>query len=150
MEAGQLENEIYDLLGRPVGKTEVYARDGHEADDDCSGLSDVTPVGPLYSLQLGPAGSQEGNRAPVDRLRGLGDSRRLLGFRSRSISEGFLGGLRSGAATPSTPSTAGRNEIAGWCLELAVAVLGLDLLLERDPTGPPDERRVELVDIARM
>jgi len=74
-------------------------------------------------------------------------SRRLLGFGARSVSEGFLGCLRATAATPSPRSPASRSEL-GRRLERTVAVLGLGLLLQWDPTGAADESSIELVDIA--
>ena len=135
-------------MGSPVGKAEIYARDGHEADDDCSGLRDMSPVGPLYSLQLGPAGSKESDRPSVDRLRGLGSCWRLLGC--RAIPESVFGGLWVASATAPTSSPTCRNELGWWRLERAIAVLGLGLLFDRHPAGTTDESGVELVDVPGM
>jgi len=139
------EDEIYDLLGRPVGNAEIYPGDGHKADDDGRGLCDMTPVGPLYSLQLSPAGPKEGKRTPVDRLRGLVSDRRLLG--GRAIAEGVLGGLRTASAAPPASSPARWHELSRRRLERAIAVLRLSFLLDWDSASAADERSVELVDV---
>jgi hypothetical protein len=49
-----IDDDVDDLLGDPVGETEVQAGDDDEADDHAGGLGDLTAVGPLHALQLGP------------------------------------------------------------------------------------------------
>src|SRR3954447_1319053 len=84
----ELEDEVDDALRDYVGEAEVGARDGDEAEDDGRGLSDLTAVGPLDALQLGPGGAQEVDDAIALRLRagrrggrGAAGGRRGLGDR---------------------------------------------------------------------
>src|SRR3954471_13530556 len=58
-----LQDEVDDVLGDDVGETEVCAGDDHEADHDGGRLADLTAVGPLHTLKLGPAGAQEADEA---------------------------------------------------------------------------------------
>ena|GEM_PF-6057265 len=142
------EDEIHDLLGRPVGNTKIETGNGHEAQDDRSGLRDLATIGPLYSVELGPAGAQEGQSAGVNGLCRLANERRTLG--RSAIAECLLGRLQPTAAS-TTPSPICRNELlARLRIKRAIAVLRLGLLLEGNSTGATDESRVELVDIAGM
>ena len=54
------------------------AGDGDEPEHDSGRLRDLTTIGPLDSLQLGPAGTQEGDCATRERLRRLGSRSRSL------------------------------------------------------------------------
>src|SRR5580700_11902419 len=60
---GSSEDEFNDFLGHIIGQAEIGAGDRDEADDHRGGLRDLTAVGPLYPLQLGPAGTQEADCA---------------------------------------------------------------------------------------
>ena len=70
----RLEDEFDDFLGHVVGEAEVGAGDRDEAEHDRRGLRDLAAVGPLYALELGPAGAQEADRAvaAAQRRAGLG------------------------------------------------------------------------------
>src|ERR1039457_6341201 len=58
-----LEDGFDDFFGHEVGQAEVGAGDGHEHEHHGRGLEDLRAVGPLYALELGPAGTQEANDA---------------------------------------------------------------------------------------
>src|SRR6266542_6311654 len=58
------DDGVDDLLGDPVGDAQVQAGDDDEADDDAGRLGDLTAVGPLHALQLGPRRAQEAYEAP--------------------------------------------------------------------------------------
>jgi hypothetical protein len=148
LETRRLEDEIYDLLGCPVGSTEIETGNGHEAQDDRGGLRDLATIRPLYSVKLRPAGAQEGDSTGVNGLCGLASERRALG--RGAVAERLRGRLQPSAAS-TTPSPICRDELlARRRIERAIAVLRLCLLLDRDSTGATDEGRVELVDIAGM
>src|SRR6202035_3554803 len=57
------EDEFDDFLGDVISQAEVGPGDGHEAEHDGRRLRDLAAVGPLHALQLGPAGTQEADRA---------------------------------------------------------------------------------------
>src|ERR1700728_2694274 len=57
------KDEFDDFLGDVVGQTEVGAGDCDEADDDSGCLEDLAAVGPLYALELCPAGANEADGA---------------------------------------------------------------------------------------
>ena len=73
-----LKNEINDLLCCPVGGTEIQACDGDEPEHDSGRLRDLTTIWPLDPLQLGPAGTQEGDCATWERLRWPGSRGRPI------------------------------------------------------------------------
>src|SRR6478752_843812 len=58
-----LEDEFDDFFGDEVGQAEIGAGDRHETEHDGGRLRDLAAVGPLDPLQLGPAGTQERERA---------------------------------------------------------------------------------------
>ena len=62
----RLEHEVDYLLCHPVGGAEVDAGDDHEAKHNRGRLRHLAAIGPLYALQLCPAGAQESQR-PVAR-----------------------------------------------------------------------------------
>src|SRR3954470_1267112 len=101
----ELEDEVDDALRDRVGEAEVGARDGDEAQDDGRGLRDLTAVGPLDALQLGPGGAQEVDDAVALRLRagrrggrGAAGGRRGLGDRlALELGLVDVGGLAVGA-----------------------------------------------------
>src|SRR3954453_5304979 len=88
-----LEDEVDDSLRDRVGESQVGTGDGDEAEDDGRGLGDLTAVGPLDALQLGPGGPQEVGDPVAARTRARGGARRL-GARRRSR------GGRRGPARP--------------------------------------------------
>jgi hypothetical protein len=101
----------------------------------------------LHALQLGPAGTQEGEGATVNGLCGSADERRGLTSRSGTVTERDLCRLVSRSPSTSAPS---RFDQAGWNLTRALAVLlRLDLLV-RDPAGATDDGGVELVGVSRV
>ncbi len=65
---GGLEDEVDDLLGYPVGATEIQTGDDDEAQHDARRLEDLRAVGPLHALKLSPARAQEGNGATWQRF----------------------------------------------------------------------------------
>jgi hypothetical protein len=110
-------------------------------------LRDLATIGPLHALKLGPAGTQESERATVHRTVGLAS-------REDALRRGVFakGKLNRGICTPTaTAATAGRGNQPGGRrrLERALAAT-FELLLQGDTTGAADERRVELVDVARV
>jgi hypothetical protein len=110
-------------------------------------LKDVTAIGPLDSLELGPAGAQEPDRAVAP-----AQGRTRCPFRADAV----------GATAPATTGTpASASDTSGFLQFIFCALalglsLGLDLGLgERlgvggEATRTTDERRVELIDIPRM
>jgi hypothetical protein len=68
------DDGVDDLLCDPVGDTQVETGDDDEAHDHGGGLRDLTTIGPLYALQLGPRRAQEADEArrapPRGRSRG--------------------------------------------------------------------------------
>src|SRR5580693_1297438 len=143
------EDEVDDLLGRPVGSAEIETGNGHEAQDDRGGLRDLATIRPLYSVKLRPTGAQEGESTGVNGLCGLASERSAL--RRGAITECLLGRIQPTAAPSATPASICRDELVGRRrIERAIAILGLVLLLDGDPTRTANERRVELVDVARV
>jgi hypothetical protein len=143
--ASELEDEVDDLLGCPVGRTEIKAGDGDEAEYDCCGLRDLATVGPLHPLELGPAGTQEGDGTVVDRSIRLLCGQRPL--RSRVFTKCSLN-RRISSSTPPTASS--RRDQLGWFgHEGALAVL-LRLLIHWNSTGTTNECGIELIDISSV
>ena len=139
------EDEVDDLLGCPIGGTEVDAGDGDEAEHDRGGLGDMATIGPLHALELGPGGAQERDGTMVDRLGGPANDGPTL--TRRPIAERLLG-----RGTPAAAAASARRDQPGWWrLAGAFAILlNINLLLERHSAGAPDERGVELVGLSRV
>ncbi len=103
----------------------IDAGDRDKAKDDCRGLRDLATVGPLHTLKLGPAGTQECDRTMVDRLGRRASERRSPGA---PVAERLSGRC----ATAATTTPARRDELGRWSLVGAFAILlDVDLLLER-------------------
>src|SRR5271168_91848 len=70
-----LEDEFDDFLGDIVGGAKVETCDCDEPEDDGGRLRDLPAVGPLYALELGPAGAQEADGAVAAAQRSAGRAR---------------------------------------------------------------------------
>src|SRR5690242_14177495 len=125
-----LDDEVDDLLGGPVGDAQVDAHHRDESKHDSSRLCDLTTVGPLHTLKLGPAGTQEGAHASADRL-AWATRRKGCFAAERSVAASVLG---------STP-TGGR-------LALLLRIVDRGGRLRWNTAGSAHERGVELVDVS--
>src|SRR3954471_10629386 len=123
-----LEDEVDDSLRDRVGESQVGTGDGDEAEDDGRGLGNLTAVGPLDALQLGPGGPQEVGDPVAARTRARGGARRL-GARRRS-----RGGRR------------GADRLA---LELGLVDVGRLAVSTRDDRGLEHVLLAEVVELAR-
>src|SRR4051794_24175453 len=54
-----LEDRVHDFVGQEVHEGEECPRDDDEAEDDAGALGNLTPIGPLYPLELAPASAEE-------------------------------------------------------------------------------------------
>src|SRR4029077_10502945 len=71
------EDEFDKFFGHVVGQAQIGAGDRDEAQHDSRRLRDLTAVGPLHAMQLGPAGAQAPDRA---RATAQGCSGRAVGI----------------------------------------------------------------------
>src|SRR6266536_314440 len=134
------DDGVDDLLGDPVGDAQVQAGDDDEADDHAGRLRDLTAVGPLDALQLGPGGAQEAYEAPRA-LAGRCAWSDLALPRGRSDTDGFL--------FQSSVVDLVRLVLLLLVAERAAPGVGVLVLaegLDRLAFGARDQRGLELVD----
>src|SRR4051812_21157335 len=122
-----LEDEVDDLLGRPVGDAEVDPGDQDEAQDHRGGLADLAAIRPLDTLELRPRGAEEVDE-PVA-ARGGGAARGL----------GHLGAA----------ATVGGRGREGLLLQLGLLELPADAVVDRVALGAADDAGLEDLLVAR-
>src|SRR4051794_8034434 len=142
-----LQDEVDDVLGDDVGEAEVGAGDDHEADHDGGRLADLTAVGPLHALKLGPAGAHEADEAVATGVAGG-----LVGRRAGSAAAtraATATGDDRGVGGPGQDVVLGVLELLELLLGDRVELLGGVVLDVGLALGAGDDRRLELVDVAR-